>query len=91
MGRDGSGALPRVPSSGGVVKAAPVVVTSSRDHGPGGPATGPGSGASAGGMRPPPVTSPAAAARQGSGSPNSAQPSPRQVSAQCRSKSDALM
>ena len=71
MGRDGSGALPRVPSSG-VVKAAPVVVTS-RDHGGG---AGPG-GAS--GVRPPPVTSPTG--RQGSGSPNSAQPSPRQVRA----------
>ena len=85
MGRDGSGALPRVPSSGGVVIAAPVVVTSSRDHGGGGPATGPGSNApSAGGMRPPPVTSPAATARQGSGSPNSTQPSPRQVRAHLR-------
>ena len=75
MGRDGSGALPRVPSTG-VVMGPSVVVTSSRD-GPAG--TGGGSAQPAGGMRPPPVTSPAAAARQGSGSPNSAQPSPRQV------------
>ena len=68
IGRDGSGVLPRVPSTG--VRAAPVVVTS-RDHG-GGPSPAPG-------PRPPPVTSPAGG-RQGSGSPSSAQPSPRQGS-----------
>jgi len=89
MGRDGSGALPRVPSSG-IVKATPVVVTSSRDHG-GASTGGAGGGASAGGLRPPPVTSPAAAARQGSGSPNSAQPAPRQVCARCLPKYDALV